>query len=395
MNIAELRTHICKARKLIAKVGDIEIHGDNILAGTCKTTDEEVVNTALNEFSHTFTAPLNFDISQQNSNFCIIKCTFSRTWPVSYDVYFNAIGNDWYKNKPTAIPLHNLLNLNDKIPLCNIRLVESLAQCLYQNSVYQNDKVIVFFNEKAIKIDFSLDNDEIRENFISFIRNINSELRTSIQDFITFMSNSTDKNNSEKWSIFAGQIKKYLDDKDEFRFIEFLNKLKVIKKETKISYESYLSDFSFSKFEKKLEEESEKISSKTLDALKNVQTQIIGIPVLAIIPKLITNTTELNTAVYVMLLIFSIMILFTILVSKDYLAFLSKELEVFSNKLSTNIQKSFSDKQTRLNTIIRSQSIMLYVYYTICILSIVYSLVHICDALFPPIPFNLFDIISG
>lgn len=395
MSISEFKRNIYKARSLTKKISDIEIQGNNTLIGKCNTANKDVLDEDLQEFSTIYKAPLSYEVEDGGNGICTIKCEFSRSWPVSYDVYFTAVGNDWYKKKPASIPLHNLLNLEGKIPLCNIRLVEKLAQCLYTNSVYQNDKAIVFFNEKAIKINFSLNDTELRENFIKFIQNIDNERRVRMEDFITFMSNSTDKNNSEKWAIFAGQLKKHIDEKDELSFIEFLNKLKLIKKETKISYESYLSDFSFSKFEKKLEEESEKISSKILDALKNVQAQIIGIPVLAIIPRLMTNTATLDSAVYVILLIFSIMIFFTILVSKDYLSFLSKELEVFSNKLSTDIQSSFRDKQERLETIIDSQRIMLYVYYTICIVSIVYALVHVINALLPPIPFNLFDIVSG
>ncbi|HEY4543452.1 MAG TPA: hypothetical protein VIG40_02310, partial [Tissierellaceae bacterium] len=131
MNVFKLKA---ESNQLIAKLNNIHDDKGNCLIAVCASSDIDEVRKSLEYFEDEFNGLTSFNITERDdNNFYTVTCEFSRTWPASYELYFTAISNDWYKKKLKIIPLYNLFNLEGKISLRNIRLVEKLARCLYSN----------------------------------------------------------------------------------------------------------------------------------------------------------------------------------------------------------------------------------------------------------------------
>jgi hypothetical protein len=258
--------------------------------------------------------------------------------------------DDFFTNSPwiTAEPrLDRILwhqwakSQNDEINYIdenNILTTVHLALKL-KDIFYSHQNIVVFFSKNSSEL--SLIPHKI-EDFIQLLRSFNQEQRDAIDELCHWFGNNTESEHfHSKKSAFSTALTAFLIDKEgrvQHDICDLLADIVKIKVEAIAQHDLYLTDFSFGKFVKKIEENTSKFTARINDALGKSVTQVLGIPVATAVFNL--AKIDLHWGSAISLIVYTLLCALVLFTQQSNLLHIEKEFEVFEKELPPQLKNN-------------------------------------------------------
>lgn len=276
--------------------------------------------------------------------------------------------------------------------LLNYNIVKNLLEQLVIMDSYTDNvnKKLIFFSKKTFEL--SIDINNFVDDFVKVLFGIDTNTRNFINDFKEWLNDEETSNHiDEKKSILAFVLSDNL--KENATILDVVLQIEQISESVQAQYSLYLENFSYKKFVQKLEENTEKFVSKINDTISKILPQFLGLPFLTAIPTALKSGD--NWLVYLALIIYSIICIYALTYQKLMLDHIDKAIKGYEEKgkipeklreqwKEDRIQiEELSKKQKKLYYILLISAIlsMLYGIYKICIITIEYYKIDLCDVI--------------
>lgn len=274
-----------------------------------------------------------------------------------------------YNAVPSAIDENDFyiadINYDSKIDATEPDVVKSILNILKIEkalsllSNFQKKKELIFVNQSTMTVNTKFDANKLTNDLIEYTSS--EEIESAIEVLFAWSDPEFDKSHlQQKKTVFSSQLFTLLKlDSANDNFLTILYNFEKLVSDSVSSYQLYMEDFSFSRFEKKLEERSVDYYGKITKAVLDVRNQILGLPIAFVFINIIRNNlTEINPFLIVIPLFFYCLILLIILnQQKQYLNDLEADSNEFiiQNVKSSGLKKTLEDKEKILHEKINSQ----------------------------------------
>lgn len=194
------------------------------------------------------------------------------------------ITNGSSSNKQYYIFSEKVASFDEKKPemLLSYEIVKEFILQLISVDAYTDKtrKNLIFFSKKTLELSI-----DVRDKIIDFmdeLKKINNQSLDGIRQFSQWLSNKeTSSHYDEKKSILAFVLADTLPETPNI--IDVLRRIKKISEAVQAQYGLYLENFSYARFVKKLEENSENFVKRINDTISKILPQLLGLPFLAAI----------------------------------------------------------------------------------------------------------------
>ena len=212
--------------------------------------------------------------------------------------------NDALSNAPYFIKSENLASFDENVPILkSYQVVRGFLRQLIAMDSYTDvvNKKLIFFSKKTFEL--SIDVTIKLNEFIQLIRDLDDEQRKLINDFQEWLNDEeTSSHTDEKKSILAFVLSDSLPS--DANFSDVIQQIARISESVQAQYALYLENFSYEKFVKKLEENTEKFVTKINDTISKVLPQFLGLPFLTAVPSALKSAD--NWLIYLALMLYCI-----------------------------------------------------------------------------------------
>ncbi|MEB3470140.1 hypothetical protein ROV31_06070 [Pasteurella multocida] len=254
-------------------------------------------------------------------------------------------------------------------------LHQLIEMASYSDSV---NKKLIFFSKKTFEL--SIDVSKQPSLFCTLLRELNSEQLQLVRGFGEWLNDEeTSHHIDEKKSILAFVLSDALSQ--SATLIDVLNNIKTISESVQAQYALYLENFSYEKFVKKLEENSEKFVSKINDTINKVLPQLLGLPILTAIPTAIGKAD--NWLVYLALCCYCVVCWFALTNQKLVLDHLREDVNQFEQKgkIPEKLKGGWREDKKRIDKLLRKQRHLYRVLLVVIVLGFIYALVKYLQAM--------------
>ncbi|MEQ5120645.1 hypothetical protein [Morganella morganii] len=276
----------------------------------------------------------------------------------------------------------------DKNPiqfLVNYQIIKNFLHQLIAMDSYTDtvNEKLIFFSKKTFEL--SVDIQQKIDRFIELLSNLDSEQCKLISDFREWLNDEeTSSHIDEKKSILAFVLSDALPQ--DANLIDLIEQIQNISESVQSQYALYLENFSYEKFVKKLEENSEKFVSKINDTISKILPQFLGLPFLTAIPTALKSAD--NWLVYLALIIYCIMCIYGLNNQKAILNYINQDIERYENKgkIPEKLKAQWAQDKKRIKELLRKQRHLYRVLMTAVILFLCYGVIkflfqiHILEA---------------
>lgn len=265
------------------------------------------------------------------------------------------LNNKSLSQSPFFIEYENIASFDENIPvLDSYRVVMTFLQQLITMDSYTDvvNKKLIFFSKKTFEL--SIDVTTRLSEFTQIIRKLDVEKRKIMTDFRVWLSDEkTSSHIDEKKSILAFVLSNTLSS--NANFVDVIQQISHISEVVQAQYALYLENFSYEKFVKKLEENTEKFVSKINDTISKVLPQFLALPFLTAVPAVLKSND--NWLVYIALIIYCIMCFYGLTNQKLILDHLRQDIELFENrgKIPETLRNQWNEDKSRINKLIKKQ----------------------------------------
>ena len=192
---------------------------------------------------------------------------------------------------------------------------------------------------------------------------------------------STSSHIDEKKSILAFVLSDSLSQ--EANLLDVIQNIQHISKSVQAQYALYLENFSYEKFVKKLEENTEKFVSKINDTISKVLPQFLGLPFLTAVPSALKSGD--NWLIYLALIIYCLICGYGLSNQKLILDNLRQDVDRFEEKgkVPEKLKEQWKEDKDRISKLLLKQrhlyrilfiSLLFFLSYGIYkFISIIYS----------------------
>ena len=158
-------------------------------------------------------------------------------------------------------------------------------------SNFNKNKELIFVNKSTVSINTNLDANKLDDNLIKHLSS--AAIEEAITSLELWVEREDDVHLYQKKSIFASQIFE-LEGSSELGndFLSVLIRFAKLVNNSLTSYQLYLEDFSFSLFEKKLEERSLEYYEKIAKSVLDVRNQVLGLPIAFILVSFVRGASS-------------------------------------------------------------------------------------------------------
>lgn len=247
----------------------------------------------------------------------------------------------------------------------------------FSKLAHPSNSKIIFFGKKATEISLK---PRAIEDFLETIKNLDELQLQSIIKLSKWLNDDNDRHLIEKKSILSTVISNQFPEVDgnTYSFHHVLIKIPEIEKEISGQYELYLENFSYEKFVKKLEENTEKFTNRVNDTLSKVFTQTLALPIAA--ASLQALRTD-STVVYIALIIACILCLAALLIQFKALKNIENEVEGFKDKgkIPLPLQKTWRNDEEKIKETIGYQRNLGRLFVVTVFLCIFFSIFQITN----------------
>lgn len=257
-----------------------------------------------------------------------------------------------------------------------LHLVCQLALRL-SNVAHPNHSKIIFFGKKATEISLKPSAIEV---FLETVKNLDYLQLQSIKKLSKWLNDDNDRHLIEKKSILSTVISNKFPEVDGniYSFHHVLIKISEIEKEISGQYELYLENFSYEKFVKKLEENTEKFTNRVNETLSKVFTQTLALPIAAASLQALRTDSAI---VYIALIIACILCLAALLIQFNSLKNIEKEVEGFKakGKIPLPLQETWCKDEEKIKESIGQQRNLGRLFVAAVFLCIFFSIYQITN----------------
>nr|WP_314266768.1 hypothetical protein [uncultured Moellerella sp.] len=257
--------------------------------------------------------------------------------------------------------------------LVNYQIVKKFLQQLISMDSYTDtvNKKLIFFSKKTFEL--SIDIQPQLDDFIELLSNLDSAQCKLIFDFREWLNDEETSNHiDEKKSILAFVLSDALPQ--DATLIDLIKQIHNISESVQAQYALYLENFSYEKFVKRLEENSEKFVSKINDTISKVLPQFLGLPFLTAIPTALKSAD--NWLVYFALIIYCIMCIYGLSNQKSILNYISQDVESYEKKgkIPEKLKIQWKIDKKRIKQLLRKQRHLYKVLMASVILFLCYGI---------------------
>ena len=238
---------------------------------------------------------------------------------------------------------------------------------------YYTDKTsrkLIFFSKKTFELSFDVSSD-ITE-FISLLSNLNEDSCKLFIDFKEWLDNEeTSSHIDEKKSILAFVLSDALPQ--NANLLHVIKRIKDINESVQAQYALYLENFSYGRFVKKLEENSEKFVVKVNDTISKVLPQFLGLPFLTTIPMALKSGD--NWLVYLALCIYCIICVCALTNQKLVLGYIKEDVDNYekNGKIPEKLKVQWRDDKKRIDRLLNRQKWLYYILLITVLLCLIYG----------------------
>ena len=263
--------------------------------------------------------------------------------------------NDALSNAPYFIKSENLASFDENVPILkSYQVVRDFLRQLIAMDSYTDvvNKKLIFFSKKTFEL--SIDVTIKLNEFIQLIRDLDDEQRKLIIDFQVWLNDEeTSSHTDEKKSILAFVLSDSL--LSDANFSDVIQQIARISESVQAQYALYLENFSYEKFVKKLEENTEKFVTKINDTIIKVLPQFLGLPFLTAVPSALKSADD--WLIYLALMLYCIICGYGLSNQKLVLDHIRQDVERFESKgkIPERLKEQWKEDKARINKLLRKQ----------------------------------------
>lgn len=371
--------------------GSEPVNGSDMRAFYIQTEEElNLLNQLLSDENYDNTA-LTSDKTPQLD--MVINLTFG-TPKLQFGRFFDKIenlikgdiaqfNNTLLSQSPYFIKSENIASFDQNISILeSYQVVKEFLQQLILMDSYTDvvNKKLIFFSKKTFEL--SIDVTNKLSEFVQIIKNLDISKRKLITDFQEWMNDeSTSSHIDEKKSILAFVLSDSLSQ--EANLLDIIQNIQHISESVQAQYALYLENFSYEKFVKKLEENTEKFVSKINDTISKVLPQFLGLPFLTAVPSALKSGD--NWLIYLALIIYCLICGYGLSNQKLILDNLRQDVDRFEEKgkVPEKLKEQWKEDKDRISKLLIKQrhlyrilfiSLLFFLSYGIYkFISIIYS----------------------
>lgn len=253
------------------------------------------------------------------------------------------------------ITSENIASFDEHVPvLKSYQVVMAFLKQLITMDSYTDmvNKKLIFFSKKTFEL--SIDITPRLSEFSQIIRDLDDEQCKLVTDFQEWLNDEeTSSHIDEKKSILAFVLSDFLSSDADF--LDFIQQVSRISEAVQAQYALYLENFSYEKFVKKLEENTEKFVSKINDTISKVLPQFLALPFLTAIPVALKSKDD--WLVYVALIIYCVMCCYGLTNQKLILDYLRRDVDLFEErgKVPEKLKSQWCEDKNRIKKLLRKQ----------------------------------------
>ncbi len=247
-----------------------------------------------------------------------------------------------------------------------------LSKLITMDSYTDNtNRKLIFFSKKTFELSFDISH-HITE-FINLLSNLHKD--DSYELLIDFKKWLNDEKTSshidEKKSILAFVLSDALPQ--NANLLHVIERIKDINESVQAQYALYLENFSYERFVKKLEENSEKFVVKVNDTISKVLPQFLGLPFLTTIP--IALKSGDNWLVYLALCIYCIICICALTNQKLVLGYIKEDVDNYEEKgkIPEKLKTQWRDDKERIDRLLNIQKLLYYILLITVSLCLIYG----------------------
>lgn len=255
----------------------------------------------------------------------------------------------------------NVSSLDEEVPdkLLNYLSIKSLLNQLIKMDSYTDNvnQRLIFFSKKTFEL--SIDISKRFPEFMHLINHLDKTQRQIIADFEDWLNDEeTSHHLDEKKSILAFVLTDALPKNSNL--IDLIKQIGNISESIQAQYALYLENFSYEKFVKKLEENSERFVMKINDTISKVLPQFLALPFLIAIPTALKNSD--NWLVYLAILLYCITCTLGLSNQNAVLNHIRTDVKQYDSqgKIPEKLKKQWDKDKRRINKLIKKQKHLYY-----------------------------------
>lgn len=263
--------------------------------------------------------------------------------------------NDSLSNAPYFIKSENLASFDENVPVLeSYQVIRNFLRQLISMDSYTDavNKKLIFFSKKTFEL--SIDVTAKLNEFIQLIRGLDNEQRKLVTDFQEWLNDEeTSSHIDEKKSILAFVLSDSLPS--DANFSDVIQQIAHISESVQAQYALYLENFSYEKFVKKLEENTEKFVTKINDTISKILPQFLGLPFLTAVPSALKSAD--NWLIYLALMLYCIICGYGLSNQKLVLDHIRQNVERFEGKgkIPGKLKGQWEEDKVRINKLLRKQ----------------------------------------
>lgn len=281
--------------------------------------------------------------------------------------------NHSLSNAPYFIKSENIASFDENVPVLeSYQVIRDFLRQLIAMDSYTDvvNKKLIFFSKKTFEL--SIDVTAKLSEFIQFIKDLDDEKRKLVIDFQEWLNDEeTGSHIDEKKSILAFVLSDSLPS--DANFSDVIQQIARISESVQAQYALYLENFSYEKFVKKLEENTEKFITKINDTISKVLPQFLGLPFLTAIPSALKSGD--NWLIYLALIIYCIICGCGLSNQKLILDNTKQDIDKFENKgkVPVKLKKQWEEDKDRINKLLRKQKHLYQILFISLLFFILYG----------------------
>lgn len=267
-------------------------------------------------------------------------------------------------------------SIDEEVPhdLLTYKSIKSFLNQLIEMDSYTDtiNKKLVFFSKKTFEL--SIDISNRLSEFMQLINDLDNQQYQIIADFKDWLNDEeTSHHIDEKKSILAFVLSDALPKNSDL--IDLIKQIEGISESVQAQYALYLENFSYEKFVKKLEENSEKFVTKINDTISKVLPQFLALPFLVAIPAALKSSD--NWLVYLAMLLYCIMCILGLNNQNAVLNHIKKDVDLYDSKgkVPEKLKKQWKKDKTRIDVLINKQKNLYHFLLTSVSFFLIYAFI--------------------
>lgn len=285
------------------------------------------------------------------------------------------ITNESSRRKPYYILSEKAASFDKKKPemLLSYEIVKEFILQLMSMDTYTDEarKNLIFFSKKTLELSINVKDKIVL--FMDELKKIDSQSFESIRKLSQWLSNKeTSSHYDEKKSILAFVLADTLPETPNI--IDVLRRMKKISEAVQAQYGLYLENFSYARFVKKLEENSEKFVTRINDTISKILPQLLGLPFLAALVTALKAGD--NLLVYMALFTYSLVSILALRYQHAVLNDIRDEIEnyVKNGNIPEALTPQWTDYRNKFYKLIKKQKSLYWVLLASAGLCLLYCL---------------------